>query len=343
MDIFKKFGCFSNLDINCDKADVYHINFSFNNEEKSQLLNYGFKDEKILDENHCLTFLGHKLKSSNLKESAKLQLKETIEDMKSTINAYNGSITLQGRKLIANSLLLSKIYSFSPACYLSKGDFSELQKIIDNFVHKKKISSGGWKYLPLKYAGLYIPEVYYKHLTLRVSLIKKMFYKISNGLTIPSWAEILIHVLKLFGFNPKILLRTLGVEDIIIVIRILRNQGLETLASLFEDIQRVNLLFQKNANIESKNRKNKNKKSNPDNSQQKPRQQVSLPEYRLRNIYAFENRSLGNVRNSQSNMEEGPDPPHKYRSMGVTRNQFCREIKKRNQLSMMTLVMGHEL
>ena len=97
MDIFKKFGCFSNLDINCDKADVYHINFSFNDEEKSQLLNYGFKDEKILDENHCWNFLGHKLKP---------QLNETIEDMISTINAYNGSITLQGRKLIANSLLL---------------------------------------------------------------------------------------------------------------------------------------------------------------------------------------------------------------------------------------------
>ena len=44
MDIFKKFGCFSNLDINCNKANVYSINFSFNDEEKSQLLNYGFND-----------------------------------------------------------------------------------------------------------------------------------------------------------------------------------------------------------------------------------------------------------------------------------------------------------
>ena len=33
--------------------DVYSINFSFSDGEKSQLLNYGFKDEKILDENHC--------------------------------------------------------------------------------------------------------------------------------------------------------------------------------------------------------------------------------------------------------------------------------------------------
>ena len=143
----------------------------------------------------------------------------------------------------------------------SKGDFSELQKIIDNFVHKKRISSGGRKYLPLKYAGLYIPEVYHKHLTLRVSIIKKMLHKISNELTIPSWAEILIHILKLFGFNPKTLLTTLGTEDIAIVIRILRNQGFETLASLFVDIQSVSLLFQRNTNIESKNRKRKKVKN----------------------------------------------------------------------------------
>ena len=38
----------------------------------------------------------------------------------------------------------------------------------------------------------------------------------------------------------------------------------------------------------------------------------------------------------QSNMEECPDP-HNYRSMGVIGSRFCAEIKKRNQLSMMTL------
>ena len=106
MDIFKRFGCFSNLEINCDKADVYHINFSFSKEEKDQLLDYGFMDDKILDENHCLTFLGHKIKPCNLKESAKSQLDETIEGMKNTIDSYNnGNISLQGRKLVANSLI----------------------------------------------------------------------------------------------------------------------------------------------------------------------------------------------------------------------------------------------
>merc|ERR1712090_121624 len=78
-----------------------------------------------------------------------------------------GNITLQGRKLVANSLILSKIYSFSTACNFSKDDFSNLQKMLDDFTHKKKISAGKRKYLPLRYAGLYIPNVYLKHLTLR--------------------------------------------------------------------------------------------------------------------------------------------------------------------------------
>ena len=82
MNIFKRFGVFSNLEINCDKADVYHINFSFSKEERDQLLDYGFKNDKILDEKHCLTFLGHKIKPYSLKEGAKIQLDETIEGMK---------------------------------------------------------------------------------------------------------------------------------------------------------------------------------------------------------------------------------------------------------------------
>ena len=159
---------------------------------------------------------------------------------------------------------MSKIFSFSPACDLSKSDFSELRKILESFTNKKKISSGGRKYLPFKHAGLYIPDVYLKHLTLRVSLIKKLFYKLSNQQVIPSWGEILIYVLKLYGFDPKTLFRTLGIQDVAIVIKILKNQGLQTLSSLFSDIQQVNLLFQREANIKRKHRKERAKSKTAD-------------------------------------------------------------------------------
>merc|ERR1712243_541811 len=167
----------------------------------------------------------------------------TVQSFENTISTYNsGNITLQGRKLVANSLILSKIYSFSTACNFSKDDFS----------HKKKISAGKRKYLPLRYAGLYIPNVYLKHLTLRMSLIKKLAFKLSNNMSIPSWAEILVYVLKTYGFDPLTLFKSLGNQDLEIIIKILESQGLQTLSSIFVDILKGNLLFQKDANITRK-------------------------------------------------------------------------------------------
>merc|ERR1712173_456183 len=148
-----------------------------------------------------------------------------VQSFENTICTYNkGNITLQGRKLVANSLLLSRIYSFSTACDFSKDDFSSLQRTLDGFTHKKKISAGKRKYL-----------------TLRMSLIKKLAFKLSNGLTLPSWAEILVYVLKTYGFDPLTLFKSLGNQDLEIVIKVLDNQGLLTLSSIFADILKVNL------------------------------------------------------------------------------------------------------
>merc|ERR1711954_496200 len=135
--------------------------------------------------------------------------------------------------------------------------------MLDEFTHKKKISAGGRKYLPLRYAGLYIPNVYLKHLTLRMSLIKKLAFKLSNDMSIPSWAEILVYVLKTYGFNPLTLFKSLGNQDVEIIIKILESQGLQTLSSIFADILKVNLLFQKDANITGQyNKKKKKRKIN---------------------------------------------------------------------------------
>merc|ERR1712012_777538 len=116
--------------------------------------------------------------------------------------------------------------------------------------------------LPLRYAGLYIPNVYLKHLTLRMFLIKKLAFKLNNSMTVPSWAEILIYVLKTYGFEPMTFFKSLGNRDVEIVIKILENQGLQFLSSIFVDIQQVNLLFQKDANITGKYKKKKKQYKN---------------------------------------------------------------------------------
>merc|ERR1712018_530081 len=189
----------------------------------------------------------------------------TVQSFENTISTYNsGNITLQGRKLVANSLILSKIYSFSTACNFSKDDFSNLQKMLDDFTHKKKISAGKRKYLPLRYAGLYIPNVYLKHLA----------FKLSNGMSLPSWAEILVYVLKTYGFDPLTLFKSLGNQDVEIIIKILESQGLQTLSSIFVDILKVNLLFQKDANITGQKKKKKKKKKSKKQDQSSHRTQI---------------------------------------------------------------------
>merc|ERR1711873_17872 len=110
-------------------------------------------------------------------------------------------------------------------------------------------------------------NVYLKHLTLRMSLIKKLAFKLSNGMTLPSLAEILVYVLKTYGFDPLTLFQSLGHPDLELVIKILDNQGLSTLSSIFADILKVNLLFQRDANITGQYSKNKKKrKSNRQNN-----------------------------------------------------------------------------
>ena len=122
------------------------------------------------------------------------------------------------------------------------------------------------------------------------------------------------------------------------MIKILKNQGLQTLSSLFSDIQHVNLLFQREANIKGKYKKKKGQK--PDNRQNQHRQtrkQPLQPVNFLTNAQIAEERPLGTVRNSQSNFEDKPDPPLFYRSMGIVGGEYCESIKIRNNMSMMKL------
>ena len=133
--------------------------------KKTNYWNMASQTTKSQTEIKCFTFLGHKINPSDLFGSAKQQLSETVQSFENIICTYNsGNITLQGRKLVANSLLLSKVFSFSTACNFSKDNFSNLQRMLDGFTHKKKISAGDRKYLPLRYGGLYIPDVYLKTL-----------------------------------------------------------------------------------------------------------------------------------------------------------------------------------
>merc|ERR1712240_823279 len=180
--------------------------------------------------------------------------------------------------------------------------------------------------------GLYIPDVYLKHLTLRMSLIKKLAFKLSNGMTLPSWAEILVHVLKTYGFDPLTLFKSFGNQDVEIIIKILDNQGLLTLSSIFADILKVNLLFQKDANITGQYNKKRKKRKN--NKQDQSSHRTQIQNENTINTRTPEARSFGSMRNSQTNLEDLPDPPIHYRSIGFVGGSYCDYIRKRNNMTM---------
>merc|ERR1712107_616960 len=115
------------------------------------------------------------------------------------------------------------------------------------------------------------------------------------------------------------LFKSLGNQDLELVIKILDNQGLSTLSSIFADILKVNLLFQKDANITGQHRQNNNI------------HRTQIQNENTINTKTPEARSFGSMRNSQTNQEDLPDPPliH-YRSIGLVGGSYCDHVKKRN-------------
>ena len=169
-----------------------------------------------------------------------------------------------------------------------------------------------------------------------MSLIKKLAFKLSNGMSLPSWAEILVYVLKTYGFDPLTLFKSLGNQDVEIIIKILESQGLQTLSSIFVDILKVNLLFQKDANITGQYNKKKKKRKN--NKQDQSSHRTQIQNEKTINTRTPEARSFGSMRNSQTNLEDLPDPPlTHYRSIGLVGGIYCDYIKKRNNMSMSEL------
>merc|ERR1712116_33110 len=135
--------------------------------------------------------------------------------------------------------------------------------------------------------------------------------------------------------DPLTLFKSFGNQDLEIVIKILDNQGLLTLSSIFADILKVNLLFQKDANITGQYNKKKKKKKN--NKQDQSSHRTQIQNENTLNTKTPECRSFGSMRNSQTNLEHLPDPPliH-YRSIGLVRGIYCDYVRKRNNMTLNT-------
>merc|ERR1711928_258626 len=89
---------------------------------------------------------------------------------------------------------------------------------------------------------------------------------------------------------------------------------------------------------EKKKKTKKKKKKRKNNKQDQSSHRTQIQNENTLNTKTPECRSFGSMRNSQTNLEDLPDPPliH-YRSIGLVGGIYCDYVRKRNNMSMSEL------
>ena len=159
------------------------MGFSLSELERNRLIEEGFSPDMISTGDKPFKFLGCQIKPSFLRDGAVCRLSELCDDMQEIANAFNDEkTTLKGRRLVCQTLLLSRLQSaIITAFELKESDMKRIKKkIIDSFVHRKRYLRGSGN------TFLFQPPKYFeKYLVARTSLLKGIFTKISNQQTIP--------------------------------------------------------------------------------------------------------------------------------------------------------------
>ena len=265
MNIFYQFGTFSGLKINPDKTKIITLNFSLSNEEICCLTNKGFNPDMISDGNQYFKFLGCEIKPYLLKDGATMRLNQICDDMQNIADAFNNNCTLKGRRIVCESLMISKLQCALNGFDLSEKDLSRIQKIINSFVHRKRIAANKRKYLSFSKGGIQIPRYFEKYLVARVCLLKSIFTKIANGKTIPMWGQILMKALKFIGFSsPTLLFRSFGQADLRFIVKNLKELGLHALSGLFKSAVIINHIFEKRRCGQDRKKKKDDQRQNAD-------------------------------------------------------------------------------
>ena len=248
IEIFKQFGNFSGLRINTDKTRIVSVNFSFSADEIRYLTDRGFDRDMITGEHTTFRFLGCDIKAGALKQGAIVRMNQLCNEMENIAKAFDSKdCTLQGRRAVCQTLMTSRLQTALTAFNLNQSDTKKIQKIINNFVYKKKLSAAGKrKHMSFSKGGLQIPSFFEKHLISRTNLLKGLFSRIENNQTIPLWGEVLIQALKFIGFpSTKLLGRSLGLADIRFIIKNLNELGFFSLANLFKSAEIIQSSFEK--------------------------------------------------------------------------------------------------
>ena len=330
MRIFNEFGVFSGLKINPDKTRLVTLNFTLSPAEISCLTEKGFDQNMISDGNIMFRFLGCDICPYFLKSGAINRLDSICNELEKIAAAYDQNTTLKGRRVVCQSLLLSRLQAALTAFDLDEKDLKKVQTIIDKFCHKKKISAGKNKYLPFSKGGIQIPKYFEKYLVARVCLLKGLFTKITENQTLPTWGCVLIEGLKFIGFeSPTLLFRSMGQADIKLIIKCFNEMGLFSLSSLFQSVEILNNL------LEQKRSDQKRKKKQSANTNQNEGL-TCLYFNESSDEQILNSRNLG-FRDKFGLFRNSPDPPSGFRSLSLIGSIYDQSLLKRNQQSLFAI------
>ena len=330
MKIFDEFGVFSGLKINPEKTRIVTLNFTLSPGEINHLMERGFDPNMISDGNTMFRFLGCDICPYFLKAGVINRLDSLCTELEKIAAAFDSNTSLRGRRVICQSLLLSRLQAALTAFDLGEKDLMKIQKIIDKFCHKKKITAGKSKYLSFSRGGIQIPCYFERFLVARSCLLKGLFTKITENQTLPTWGCVLIEGLKFIGFeSPTLLFRSMGQADIKFIIKCFNEMGLFSLSSLFQSVEILNNILEQKRCDQKRSRK----KKTPTDNKCFPEGLTCLFFNESSDEQILNTRNLG-FKDKFGLFRNSPDPPSGFRSHSLIGSIYNQMLLKRNKQSL---------
>lgn len=332
MKIFEEFGKFSGLKANTQKTKIITINFEMSSEDVNTLTGMGFDPKMIFGGNQCFRFLGCDFLPYDLKKGAMGRLDQICEEMKIIASAFSEQTTLKGRKIVCQSLLLSKLQSIICTFDFTEKELGKVQRIINSFCHKKKIVAGASKFLSYSKAGIQIPKYYIRYLVSRASMLKGLHSKIVDGKTLPVWGQILYECLKYIGFEkPELIFRSVGISDLKFIVQHLNEMGFKSLAGIFKSILILNQIHEKRREYGKSNEKSRREKMTGKNDER-----TCLTYKRDIDNEIIDARLVG-IKDKFGKFRDTPDPPG-FRSISLIGSDYDDDLRKRNKKSLYAIL-----
>ena len=202
IDIYDNFGELSAQRINKDKTYLY-ITSPITQEELNEISNLGFLQKNIIFPGGEITFVGYTniISQSQLKADYQTFKDKTAKISKILDKWKQNFISIKGRILISNQLCASQLAYFYPNMLAEESWFSKIQRILSDYVNKKKITNNKLHFLHSSRGGTSTPYLYLKYLIAKSNWFKLLakYEKLDRELW-PDFCTLVINLKNKYNF-----------------------------------------------------------------------------------------------------------------------------------------------